>query len=77
MHKTILYHLPAKQWWIPPLKWYLKPIRTSMTSDCLRTEYNSLSYMPSPWKCSRPDWMELWATWSSGRSPCSWQGTWD
>jgi len=20
--------------------------------------------MPSPWKCSRPGWMGLWATWS-------------
>jgi len=27
--------------------------------------------------CSRPDWMELWATWSSGRCPCSWQGGWN
>jgi len=23
---------------------------------------------------SRPGWMELWATWSSGRCPCSWLG---
>ena len=23
---------------------------------------------------SRPGWVELWATWSSGRCPCSWQG---
>jgi len=23
-----------------------------------------------PWKCSRPGWMGLWATWSSGRCPC-------
>jgi len=22
-------------------------------------------------------WMELWATWSSGRCPCSWQGGWN
>jgi len=21
--------------------------------------------MPPPWKCSRPGWMGLWATWSS------------
>ena len=27
-----------------------------------------------PWQCSRPGWMELWATWSGGRCPCSWQG---
>ena len=26
------------------------------------------------WKCSRPGWMGLWATWSSGRCPCPWQG---
>ena len=25
----------------------------------------------------RPGWMELWATWSSGRCPCSWQGGWN
>jgi len=25
---------------------------------------------PPPWKCSRPGWMELCATWSSGRCPC-------
>ena len=29
--------------------------------------------MPPPWKCSRPGWMELSATWSSGRCPCPWQ----
>jgi len=29
------------------------------------------------WKCSRPGWMELWATWSSGICPCSWQGDWN
>ena len=33
--------------------------------------------MPLPWQCSRPGWMELWATWSSGRCPCSWQGCWN
>lgn len=22
--------------------------------------------LPIPWKCSRPDWMRLWAMWSSG-----------
>ena len=27
-----------------------------------------------PWKCSRPGWMGLWATWSSGRCPCPQQG---
>ena len=26
---------------------------------------------------SRPGWMELWATWSSGSCPCSWQGGWN
>ena len=31
-------------------------------------------WLPPPWKCSRPGWMELWATWSSGRCPYSWQG---
>ena len=29
-----------------------------------------------PWQCSRPGWMRLWATWSGGRDPCSWQGDW-
>jgi len=33
-------------------------------------------WMPPPWKCSRPGWMGLWATWSSGRCPCPWQGGW-
>jgi len=28
---------------------------------------------PAPWKCSRPGWMGLWATWSSGRRPWPWQ----
>ena len=32
--------------------------------------------MPPPWQCSRWGWMELWATWSSGRCLCSWQGGW-
>ena len=32
---------------------------------------------PKSWKCSRPVWMELCATWSSGRCPCSWQGGWN
>jgi len=31
----------------------------------------------APWKCSRPGCMELWATWSSGRCPCLWQGGWN
>jgi len=26
---------------------------------------------------NRPGWMELWATWSSGRCPCSWQRGWN
>jgi len=34
-------------------------------------------WMPPPWKCSRPGWMELWATWSSGRCPCWWQWGWN
>jgi len=25
----------------------------------------------------RPGWMGLWATWSSGGCPCSWQGGWN
>lgn len=29
-----------------------------------------------PWKRSRPSWMRLWAACSSGRCPCSLQGTW-
>lgn len=31
-------------------------------------------WMSQPWKCSRPGWIRLWATWSSGRGPCLWQG---
>ena len=30
--------------------------------------------MPLPWQCSRPGWMELWATWAGGRCPCSCRG---
>lgn len=26
------------------------------------------------WKCSRPSWMQLGATWSNGNCPCPWQG---
>ena len=33
--------------------------------------------MPPPWQGSRPGWMELWAPWAGGRSPCSWQGGWN
>ena len=31
-------------------------------------------WLPRPWKCSGLGWMGLWATWSSGRCPCPWQG---
>lgn len=31
-------------------------------------------WMSQPWKCSRPGWIRPWATWSSGRGPCLWQG---
>ena len=34
-------------------------------------------WMPPPWQRSRPGWMELWETWSSGRCPCSWQRGWN
>ena len=30
-------------------------------------------WMSHTWKCSRPGWMGLGATWSSGRCPCPWQ----
>ena len=33
-------------------------------------------WLLSPWPCWRPGWMSLWATWSSGRCPCPWQGGW-
>ena len=33
--------------------------------------------MPHPWNCSRPGWMRLWATWSSGWHPCPWQQGWN
>ena len=39
--------------------------------------YAEKLWMPPPWKCSGPGWMELWATWSSGRCPCSWQRGWN
>ena len=29
------------------------------------------------WWCLRPGWMGLWATWSSGRCYCPWQGAWN
>jgi len=31
----------------------------------------------SPWKCTRPGWMGLWATWPCGRCPCPCQGGWN
>jgi len=34
-------------------------------------------WLPPPWKCPRPGWMELWATWSSEGCPFSWQGAWN
>ena len=34
-------------------------------------------WMTLPWKRSRPGWMELWATWSSGRCPCPIAGGWN
>ena len=34
-------------------------------------------WMPPPWKCWRTCWMGLWATWSSGKCPCPWQGGWN
>lgn len=33
-------------------------------------------WMPCHWKCSRPGWMNLWATWSTRRCPCPQQGSW-
>lgn len=33
--------------------------------------------IPLPWKCSRPDWIGLWETWSGARCPCPWQAGWD
>jgi len=32
--------------------------------------------MSHHWKCSRPGWMGLWVTCSTGRCPCSWQEVW-
>lgn len=31
-------------------------------------------WMPQPWRFSRPDWMQPWATWSSEWHSCPWQG---
>ena len=42
-----------------------------------RTGFPESLWMPHPWQCSRPGWMGLWATWSSGRCPCPWQGGWN
>lgn len=33
--------------------------------------------MLHPWRCLRPGWMGLWATWSGGRRPCPWQRGWN
>lgn len=30
-------------------------------------------WLSHPWKCSRPSWMHLGATWSAGWCPCAWQ----
>jgi len=32
---------------------------------------------PPPRKLSRPGWMGFWATQSSRRCPCPWQGGWN
>jgi len=34
-------------------------------------------WMPHPWRHSRPGWMWLWAAWSAGWRPCTWQGGWN
>jgi len=31
-------------------------------------------WMTHPWKCSRPAWIVLWATWSSGTVPAPGKG---
>ena len=31
-------------------------------------------WMPHPWRHKRPGWMWLWAAWSGGWRPCTWQG---
>uniref|UniRef100_A0A8C3E2G2 Uncharacterized protein n=1 Tax=Corvus moneduloides TaxID=1196302 RepID=A0A8C3E2G2_CORMO len=31
-------------------------------------------WLPHPWKCQRPGWTGLGATWSNGKCPCPWQG---
>ena len=37
-------------------------------------------WMPRPWRCSRPGWMEPWAAWSGikwgGFWPCLWRWGW-
>lgn len=39
------------------------------------TGYLEKLWVLQPWKCSRPDWIRLWATWSSeGMHLCPWQG---
>jgi len=43
----------------------------------MHTKGYMIQDLPPPWKCSRPGWMEVWATWSSGGCPCSWQGGWN
>ena len=34
-------------------------------------------WMLHPWRCSRPGWMVLWATWSGGWQPCPQQEGWN
>ena len=42
--------------------------------DTLWTGCPERLWMPHPHRHSRPGWMWLWAAWSSGWWPCTWQG---
>ena len=53
--------------WVPP------QMLCHCLADCFIHCPEKL-WMPPHRKCSRPGWRGLWATWSSGRCPCPWQG---
>jgi len=44
------------------------------------TDWKERLWMPRPWRCSRPGWMEPWAAWAGikwgGWWPCLWQRGW-
>jgi len=61
------------------LRWFSFMMSFSELRGCsvCTHQITSSSGNRSKRKCSRPGWMELWAAWSGGRCPCSWQGGWN